>query len=122
MAQIVVHNSSGVTQSVPKGACLGEADAAQLLYVLEPGEDDLDTAQCVTVTKITMETEAWRREKLLRTIEPPELPVMVQEYSKSFWLTTTMSLAWRRVSMKKNLVRMEINTGGNSPKKQPPGG
>ena len=38
VAQIVVRNSSGVIQSVPMGACLGEAEAAQVLSVSEPGE------------------------------------------------------------------------------------
>ena len=38
VAQIVVHNCCGVTQSIPMGACLGEAEAARVLSVPEPGE------------------------------------------------------------------------------------
>ena len=47
--------------------------------------------KCVTVMQIRVETEAWRREKLLSTIDLLELPVMIQKYSESFWLITTIS-------------------------------
>ena len=57
VAKAVVCNRSSVIQFVPMGACLGEAEAAQVLYVPEPGESDLDTAQYVAVTQITLEPQ-----------------------------------------------------------------
>lgn len=58
VSQIVVHNRSGFTQSVPEGACLGEAEEAEVLLISEPGESDLDLAETVTVKKTISATDS----------------------------------------------------------------
>ena len=72
----------------------------------EPGESTPNRAQIVTVRQTTSETEAWRREKLLETIElPPHHDVFGLEDGERG---------------ETDLVRMEIDTGDASPRKQPP--
>ena len=106
VAQIVVSNRSGFIQYAPTGACLGEAETAQVLPVSEPGESTPNRAQIVTVKQTTSETEAWRREKLLETIElPPHHDVFSLEDGERG---------------ETDLVHMEIDTGDASPRKQPP--
>ena len=58
VSQIVVHNRSGFMQSVPEGACLGEAEEAEVLLISEPGESDLDLAETVTVKKTISATDS----------------------------------------------------------------
>ena len=92
-----------------------------MLSVPEPGESDMDTAQCATVTQITVETEAWRREQILRTIELPELPRHDSEVLREFLADyhDVFSLEDDECG-ETDLVCTEINTRDNSPKKQLP--
>ncbi len=70
----MVNNCSGVTQCVPEGVCLGEAEVAQVLAAPEPGEDDLETSGTATVKWTTSEPDTWRKAKLLEMLQLPELP------------------------------------------------
>ncbi len=72
VTQIVVNNCSGVTQCVPEGVCLGEAEMAQVLP--ESGEDDLEVSGTATVKWTPSKLDTWRKEKLLETLQLPELP------------------------------------------------
>ena len=44
-------------QYVSEGACLGEAQEAEVLLIPEPGESDLDSAETVTVKQTISATE-----------------------------------------------------------------
>ena len=74
VAQIVIHNRSGFTQCVPRGACLGEGETAQVWSAPGPSESDTTAAGTATVMQTTSGTEAWRKEKLLDAIELSDLP------------------------------------------------
>ena len=68
-----------------------------------------------------VETEAWRREKLLGAIELPKLPCHNSQVLQQFLADyhDVFSLE-EGEGGKTDLVCMEVNTGDNSPKKQPP--
>ena len=81
VAQIVVHYRSGFTQCVPRGACLGEGETAQVCSAPGPSESDPGIA---TVKQTTSGTEVWRKAKLLETMELPDLPPPDSELLQQF--------------------------------------
>ena len=121
VSQIVVHNHSGFTQCVPEGACLGEAEEVVVLLFPEPEESDLELAETVMVKMITSGTDLWGKEKLLETINLPELSLPDAELLKEF--LTHHHDVFSLVDGERgetDLVYMKIDTGEASPKKQPP--
>ena len=121
VSQIVVHNRSGFTQCVPEGACLGEAEEAEVLLFPEPEGSNLELAETVTVKMTISGTDSWRKEKLLETIDLPELSLPDAELLKEF--LTHHHDVFSLVDGERgetDLVYMKIETGEASPKKQPP--
>lgn len=85
----------------------------------QPGGED--SAQTLMVRQVTCEPEAWRKAKLLETLQPPDLPPPDLELLRGF-LTNhhdVLSLTEGEHG-ETDLVHMDINTGNASPKKQPP--
>ena len=121
VAQIVVHNRSGFTQCVPRGACLGEGETAQVWSAPGPSESDTTAAGTATVMQTTSGTEAWRKEKLLDAIELPDLPPPDSELLHKFLVDhhDVFSLEDGERG-ETDLVRMEIDTGDARPIKQAP--
>ena len=121
VAQIVVHNRSGFTQCVPRGACLGEGETTQVCSAPGPSESDPNSPGTATVKQTTSGTEAWRKAKLLETMELPDLPPPDSELLQQFLVDhhDVFSLEDGERG-ETDLVRMEIDTGDTSPKKQAP--
>ena len=104
VAKIVVNNYSGLTQHLPKGACLGEVEMAQVLSVPDPGEGDLYSAKTAMVKQTTSETEDWRKEKPFKIIALPESPPPELGLLQISWQTIMMSSVWRMVSAEKRTL------------------
>ena len=121
VAQIVVHNRSGFTQCFPRGACLGEGETAQVCSAPGPSESNPHSPGIATVKQTTSGTEAWRKAKLLETMELSDLPPPNSELLQQFLVDhhDVFSLEDGERG-ETDLVRMEIDTGDTSPKKQAP--
>ena len=86
----------------------------------EPEESDLELAETVTVKNISG-TDSWRKEKLLETIDLPELSPPDAELLKEF--LTHHHDVFSLVDGEReetNLVYMKIDTGEASAKKKNP--
>ena len=117
----MVSNRSGITQCVPAGARLGEAEAAQVLSEPEACDGDVNSAQTVVVRQTTSEDDAQRRAKLLETLTlpddlPPRDSEVLQEFLADHHDVFSLEEGERGET---DLVHMEINTGDAAPKKQP---
>ena len=99
----------------------GEAEEAEVMLIPEPGESDLELAETVMVKKTISGTDSWRKEKLLESIELPELSPPDAELLKEF--LTHHHDVFSLVDGERgeiDLVYMMIDTGEASPKEQPP--
>ena len=121
VAKLIVTNCSGFTQSVPRGTYLGEAEVAEVLATVEPDKNEPSSAEAVTVKRTTFSSEAWRREKLMETLELPDLPPpdlrLLREFLADHHDVFSLEDGERGET---DLMDMEIDTGDASPRKQAP--
>ena len=119
LAQVVLSNPTGFTQSLDKGAWIGHA--AQAAFV-EPPEE---AAMVRVIREFSPDDTALRRKKLaklferqgdnLKCQEKDELYLLLSNYHEAFALTDD-----ERERGETGLVQLGIDTGDAPPKKQAP--
>ena len=121
VAQIVVRNCSGFTQSVAGGECLAMAEVAEILTVPElTGSDAGPTGTC-SVNRTTALSDESRKTKLLDVLELPDLPPTDRKILCEFLADHHNVFSLEEGERgETDLVRMAIDTYDASPRKQAP--
>lgn len=120
MAQIVVNNLSGSTQCVPKGAHIGEVEAAEVLMAPGPDGPEQSPVRIIVAKQTTSETAAWRK-KLLEMLQLPQLPLQDKELLQGFLADHHGAFSIEEGEHgETDLVQMDIDMAEARPKRQPP--
>jgi len=115
--QLVITNMSGITQRVPEGAVVGEAQIAE---VVTPVPNSTN-AQSASIRKLSPSQDGERRRRLLESLQLYEVPP-----SDAGPLCTFLADNHDVFSLEEgergetSLLAMEIDTGDAPPRKQPP--
>ena len=115
-AQLVITNMSGLTQRVPEGTVVGEAQIAEVVTP-EPRSTD---ALSASVRRLSSQ-EGERREKLLELLQLHDVPQSETGRLHSFLADNHDVFCLEGGERgETSLVAMEIDTGDAPPRKQPP--
>ena len=115
-AQLVITNMSGLTQRVPEGTVVGEAQIAEVVTP-EPRSTD---ALSASVRRLSSQ-EGERREKLLELLQLHDVPQSETGRLRSFLADNHDVFCLEGGDRgETSLVAMEIDTGDAPPRKQPP--
>ena len=120
ITQLVVTNLSGFTQTVQEGVLVGEVQPADVLKP-DPGPEEATHGEAACVRKLSLSREQWRKTKLMKVLDLPEMPpgdtCQLQDFLKENHEVFSLEDGERGET---DLVSMEINTEGASPRRQAP--
>ena len=117
LTSLVINNMSGFTQRVTEGTIVGEAQAAEVL-VPEPLPNE---SQPTDVRRLSSCQGEERRKKLLDVLQLQNVPASDAEQLRTFLANNHDVFSLEEGERgETSLVKMEIDTGGEPPQKQPP--
>ena len=117
ITQLVIVNMSGLTQRVPEGTIVGEAQAAE---VVTP-EPRKATIPLVDVRRLCSSEDEDRRKELMEVLPLQHVPPSDAEHLRTFLANNHDAFCIQEGERgDTSLVAMEIETGDATPRKQPP--
>lgn len=117
LTHLVIANMSGLTQRIEEGTVIGEAQTAEVL-ISKPVSGDIPLAH---IRRLSSSRDEERRKRLLKMLQLTDVPESDAKQLHAFLADNydVFSLV-KGERGETALVKMEIDTGDEQPRKQPP--